>query len=233
MKSSKPTLADLRRLQAQRAEDPAPAAPDPFRKSRTEGPAAAPAAPELATEDRALFRQAMRFVQPLARHGGRARRSAKRIPEGLLRERRAHAQGEESRQEPAPTRNRRRPTAAPDPEASEFLQPGCGTDLLRGLRRGKWRPQAILDLHGSTEDQAHERLDRFVATCVEHDIRCVCIVHGKGIGSRHGTPVLKSAVRLHLCRLQAVQAWVQCAEPDGGAGAVTVLLHLPRETGSP
>jgi DNA-nicking Smr family endonuclease len=105
--------------------------------------------------------------------------------------------------------------------------------LLRGLRRGKWRPQAILDLHGSTEDQAHERLDRFVATCVEHDIRCVCIVHGKGIGSRHGTPVLKSAVRLHLCRLQAVQAWVQCAEPDGGAGAVSVLLRLPPETGSP
>lgn len=174
----------------------------------------------------------MQFVEPLAHHGGRARRIARRDPDGLLRERRAHAQGDEAQHEPTPARNRRRPPAAPDPEAREFLQAGCGTDLLRGLRRGKWLPEAVLDLHGSTEDQAHERLDRFVATCVEHDIRCVCVIHGKGIGSRHGTPVLKAAVRLQLSRLQAVQAWVQCAEPDGGAGAVIVLLRLPPETKS-
>jgi DNA-nicking Smr family endonuclease len=233
MKATKSTLSDLRRLRAQSVEDTPPAAPVTPGKPDPETPAATSAAPALAPDDRALFRQAMRFVQPLAHHGRRARRSARRDPDGLLRERRAHAQGEEAPREPAPVRSRRRLPAPPDPEAREFLQAGCGTDLLRGLRRGKWLPEAVLDLHGSTEDQAHERLDRFVTTCLEHDIRCVCIIHGKGIGSRHGTPVLKTAVRLHLCRLQAVQAWVQCAEPDGGAGAVTVLLRLPPEARTP
>lgn len=232
MKASKSALSDLRRLHAQSVDDTPPVVPDAPGKPGPEAPAATPAVPELAPDDRALFRQAMRFVQPLVHHGRRARRNTRRDPDGLLRERRAHAQGKDAQREPAPARNRRRPPAALDPDASEFLQAGCGTDLLRGLRRGKWLPEAVLDLHGSTEDQAHERLDRFVATCVAHDIRCVCIVHGKGIGSRHGTPVLKTAVRLHLCRLQAVQAWVQCAEPDGGAGAVAVLLRVPPETRS-
>ncbi|TAN29869.1 MAG: hypothetical protein EPN31_05155 [Castellaniella sp.] len=233
MKATKSTLSDLRRLRAQSVDGTPPVAPVAPRKPDPETPATPPAATALAPDDLALFRQAMRFVQPLAHHGRRARRNTRRDPDGLLRERRVHAQGEEAQREPTPVRSRRRPPAAPDPEAHEFLQAGCGTDLLRGLRRGKWLPEAVLDLHGSTEDQAHERLDRFVATCVEHDIRCVCIIHGKGIGSRHGTPVLKTAVRLHLCRLQAVQAWVQCAEPDGGAGAVAVLLRLPPGPGTP
>jgi DNA-nicking Smr family endonuclease len=223
MKASKSTLADLRRLRAQApADDPAPPATTP--------PDPAPPPPELDPDDRALFRQAMRFVQPLTHRGGRARGAAHRDPEALLTLRRAHAQGADAHPERPAPRSRRRSPAALDPDAREFLQPGCGTDLLRGLRRGKWMPEAALDLHGSTEDQAHERLDRFVASCAEHDIRCVRIVHGKGIGSRHGTPVLKSAVRIHLCRLQVVQAWVECAEPDGGAGAVTVLLRAPAES---
>ncbi|CAM5197473.1 Endonuclease MutS2 [Castellaniella defragrans] len=250
MKASKSTLSDLRQLHAFAGEegDATPAA-KPGRSKRparkpsgrrkaipkdtrdappdTAGGARATPAPVLDAGDLALFQQAMRFVQPLAHHGGRAR-SPHREPEALLHMRRAHAQGADAPQErPTPRSHRRAPTAAADPEAQEFLQPGCGPDLLRGLRRGKWLPEAILDLHGSSEEQAHDRLDRFVSTCVEHGIRCVRIVHGKGIGSRHGSPILKSAVRIHLGRLLAVQAWVQCAEPDGGAGAVTALLRLP------
>ncbi|KAB0601932.1 Smr/MutS family protein, partial [Castellaniella defragrans] len=152
---------------------------------------------------------------------------ARRDPESLLQARRQHAQGAsaESRAAP-PAQRQRRKAPAYDPEAGAFLQAGCGPDLLRGLRRGKWIPQASLDLHGSTLEQARERLDRFLASCLEHDVRCVRVIHGKGIGSRQGEPVLKDAIRQHLCRLEAVQAWVQCGEHEGGEGALHALLRL-------
>lgn len=251
MKDSKPTLADLRRLRSaaeQAAEQPA-TMPRPKARStrrpgrlRTPKSSSAPASAEPASSnddappvldlaDQALFRQAMRFVQPLPDRGPRARASLRRIPDTLLRARREHAQGEPNvPKRPKPARQRSpADTGILDPDAGEFLQTGCGPDLLRGLRRGKWIAQATLDLHGSTLDEARERLDRFLASCLEHDVRCVRIIHGKGIGSRQGEPVLKSAIRQHLSRLEAVQAWVQGSERDGGAGAVTALLRLPSQ----
>ena len=249
MKDSKPTLADLRRLRsaAEQAAQPPASTPRPRpRKARRPvrsgqptpaarqadpPPVADDAPPALDLADQALFRQAMRFVQPLPDHGPRARASLRRAPDSLLRARREHAQGaSESPKRPKPARQRQAAQAGIlDPEAREFLHPGCGPDLLRGLRRGKWIAQATLDLHGSTLDEARERLDRFLSSCLEHGIRCVRVIHGKGIGSRQGEPVLKSAIRQHLSRLEAVQAWVQGDERDGGAGAVTALLRLPQE----
>jgi len=224
VKTAKSSLADLRRLRAEAAAAPPPASTPPA-AAQPPRPAAIPA---LDPADRALFRQAMRFVQPLPDHGPRARVGGpQRDPEPLLQARRLHAQGAaEARTAAPPAHRQRRKPPAFDPEAGAFLQAGCGPDLLRGLRRGKWIPQASLDLHGSTLEQSIERLDRFLASCLEHDIRCVRIIHGKGIGSRQGEPVLKDAVRRHLCRLEAVQAWVQCGEHDGGEGALHALLRL-------
>jgi DNA-nicking Smr family endonuclease len=253
LKAAKSSLADLRRLRAEAVPPEPPASPRraPGKRRSGRGPSERPRggergvpstrpddapasdaappteAPPLDPSDRALFRQAMRFVQPLPDHGPRARAGgARRDPESLLLARRAHAQGAADAKAAAPVHRQRRKTPAFDPEADAFLQAGCGPDLLRGLRRGKWIPQASLDLHGSTLDQARERLDRFLASCLEHDIRCVRVIHGKGIGSRQGEPVLKAAIRQHLCRLEAVQAWVQCGEHDGGDGALHALLRL-------
>jgi len=253
VKASKSSLADLRRLRAEAVPPEPPAAPRRAPGKRRDGRGASPRprdgergapaarpddepapdagtpaeAPPLDPADRALFRQAMRFVRPLPDHGPRARAGgARRDPESLLLARRAHAQGAADAKAPPPAHRQRRKTPAFDPEADAFLQAGCGPDLLRGLRRGKWIPQASLDLHGSTLEQARERLDRFLASCLEHDIRCVRVIHGKGIGSRQGEPVLKAAIRQHLCRLEAVQAWVQCGEHEGGEGALHALLRL-------
>lgn len=105
-----------------------------------------------------------------------------------------------------------------------FLQAGQGPHLIKGLKKGKWPVQASLDLHGSTLDHARERLDRFIQSCRDHDIRCVRIVHGKGYGSKDGNPVLKETVRRWLSQLAVVQAYVESDEANGGAGAVVVLL---------
>ncbi|MYN13558.1 hypothetical protein GSY71_10465 [Pusillimonas sp. TS35] len=107
---------------------------------------------------------------------------------------------------------------------TRYLRNADSAGLIKDLERGRWAPQAVLDLHGDTLEQARERLDRFLASCLAHNIRCVRIIHGKGYGSRDGQPVLRSALRRWLTQLATVQAYAQCNEEDGGAGAVHVLL---------
>ena len=50
------------------------------------------------------------------------------------------------------------------------------------------------------------------------------IVHGKGYGSRDLTPVLKDKVRSWLIQTEAVQAFSDAREKDGGSGSVVALL---------
>jgi len=59
---------------------------------------------------------------------------------------------------------------------------------------------------------------------LEHEVRCVRIIHGKGLRSGHRGPVLKAAVNAVLRRTGAVLAYVSARPVDGGTGAVYVLL---------
>uniref|UniRef100_UPI0033427E9B Smr/MutS family protein n=1 Tax=Castellaniella defragrans TaxID=75697 RepID=UPI0033427E9B len=247
MKASKTGLAELGRLRAEaNANAAAPGTGTASRRRTDDVPDTAssrnagvpqrqlldvsskkPLTTPLDATDRALWHQAMRFVQPLRDTVPRAPGPARLAPDDWLHARRLHAAGgrDPAPASPALPATRTVPAALHDPDAREFLRPGCGPDLLRGLRRGKWPVEATLDLHGSTLEQMDERMDRFLASCLEHGIRCVRVVHGKGYGSRAGVAVLKDAVRKHLIQLAAIQAWVQCGESEGGAGAVTALLR--------
>ena len=106
-----------------------------------------------------------------------------------------------------------------------FRQAGIGADVTRKLRRGNWSIQAQLDLHGLRSDEARERLGAFIRESSKHGIRCVRIVHGKGLGSPGKTPVLKNKVHSWLVQKKEVLAFVQAKPADGGAGAVVVLLQ--------
>jgi DNA-nicking Smr family endonuclease len=52
----------------------------------------------------------------------------------------------------------------------------------------------------------------------------VRIVHGKGLGSRNREPVLKGKLRKWLALRDEVLAFCQATAPQGGSGAVLVLL---------
>ena len=106
-----------------------------------------------------------------------------------------------------------------------FLRPGIGSDVIRKLRRGNWSIQAQLDLHGLRQDEARERLSEFIRACSKQGIRCLRIVHGKGLGSPGKAPVLKSRVQRWLVQKNEVLAFVQAKPADGGAGALVVLLQ--------
>lgn len=237
-------LANLKRLRAAalQAAQPVvtpPPAPLPKRK-RMQRPATAPSTPTaiarpinnqantgLATADINLFRQAMKTVTPIENKQHVITAPVPLATAQMLQERRQHATG--SSPLPAVTVSDHYTAAHTDQDDRRFIRSPDAGDILKGLQRGKWPIEASLDLHGATLDQARERLDQFLQSCLEHQIRSVRIVHGKGYGSRDAKPVLKDVVRRWLTQLAAVTAYIECLEPDGGAGAVHVLLKQPDE----
>ncbi|MEO8154033.1 MAG: Smr/MutS family protein [Rhizobacter sp.] len=108
-----------------------------------------------------------------------------------------------------------------------YRRDDIGLDVVRKLRRGGWTIQAQLDLHGLRSDQAREKLGSFVREAVAHSLRCVRIVHGKGLGSPGREPVLKTKVHSWLVQKQEVLAFVQARPAEGGNGALVVLLRAP------
>jgi DNA-nicking Smr family endonuclease len=110
-------------------------------------------------------------------------------------------------------------------ELLSFRRPGIGLDVTRKLRLGQWSIQRQLDLHGLRSDEARQALGQFIREAHKQGIRCVRVIHGKGLGSPGKTPVLKSRVHSWLVQKNEVLAFVQAKPADGGAGAVVVLLQ--------
>ena len=106
-----------------------------------------------------------------------------------------------------------------------FAREGIGADVLTRLRRGQWSVQRHLDLHGMTREVAREALAQFVRRAERDGLRCVRVVHGKGNGSPGREPVLKAKVRAWLVQKSEVIAFTQAPAPDGGHGALLVLLR--------
>jgi DNA-nicking Smr family endonuclease len=59
-------------------------------------------------------------------------------------------------------------------------------------------------------------------------LRCVRIVHGKGLRSPNQEPVLKKKIAGWLAQRDEVLAYCQAPQADGGSGAVLVLLRAAR-----
>jgi len=105
-----------------------------------------------------------------------------------------------------------------------YRSQGIGTDVTQKLRKGHWSLQGQIDLHGLRSDEARDALGQFIRDASKRGWRCVRIVHGKGLGSRGKTPVLKSKVQRWLVQKTEVLAFVQAKGSEGGAGALVVLL---------
>jgi DNA-nicking Smr family endonuclease len=164
-----------------------------------------------------LFRQAVRGVKPLR---------ARDPPPGKPRAR-PHARF--TRADRAAVLRESLDPLGVDPEqvageALAFQRPHIPAAVLRRLRRGEYRVQREIDLHGMTVAEAKPALREFLVRALEQRVRCVRIVHGKGLRSGHRGPVLKAAVSTVLRRTGAVLAYVSARPVDGGTGAVYVLL---------
>ena len=113
-------------------------------------------------------------------------------------------------------------------DAMSFRRPGIHTDVTRKLRAGEWSIQREIDLHGLRSDEAREALGEFIREAGKQGVRCVRVVHGKGLGSPGRQPVLKAKVQRWLIQKSETLAFVQAKPAEGGAGALVVLLAPPR-----
>lgn len=105
-----------------------------------------------------------------------------------------------------------------------FVRNGVQQKLLRKLRRGQFSIGAALDLHGLTVAQAQSALAEFLIDCRSRGIRAVRIIHGKGLRSPGGRPVIKGKLDRWLRHRDEVVAFCSARQVDGGTGAVYVLL---------
>jgi DNA-nicking Smr family endonuclease len=168
-------------------------------------------------DDAALFREATRDVRPLA-HDRHPLPQGKPLPRARFTRADRRAILDESL-ELAPD--------DPDLEGGEvaaYARSGVRRSVLQKLRRGQYRIEAELDLHGLTAAEAKAVLRAFLARARDRGVRCVRIIHGKGLRSGPRGPVLKVAVGSVLRRTSHVLAFVSARAVDGGTGALYALL---------
>jgi DNA-nicking Smr family endonuclease len=170
-------------------------------------------------DDVHAFRRAVADVRPLT--------SRSRVPKPGARPR-PHARFARAEREEV----LRESLVAPlDPAALEtgdhlaFKRPAVREEVLRKLKRGQFAVEAEIDLHGLGRHAAHEALREFLNDCVRRGLRCVRVIHGKGLRSGPGGPVLKHVVDHWLRRIENVVAFASARPVDGGPGAVYVLLR--------
>jgi DNA-nicking Smr family endonuclease len=108
---------------------------------------------------------------------------------------------------------------------------GLDPRLVRKLRKGDFAWQAHLDLHGLTAAEARPAVERFLLGAERDGLRCVLVVHGRGLNSKDRVPVLKEHMKSWLARGRigrVVLGFTSARPHDGGAGALYVLLRRDR-----
>jgi len=176
---------------------------------------------EEPADDEALLREALKDVAPLPDPGKATLRGPppKPIPVQKLRDNQQVLQDSLSDQIPLEV-------GLETGDELVFLRDGLSNMVLRKLRRGHWVAQDELDLHGLRSEEARQLLVAFLNEALARGLRCVRIVHGKGLRSENREPVLKRKVGNWLAQRDEVLAFVQARREDGGSGAVVVLLKV-------
>jgi DNA-nicking Smr family endonuclease len=104
---------------------------------------------------------------------------------------------------------------------------GFGRRLMEKLRKGQFAVQEHLDLHGLTKQEAEGKVREFLLQSHYRGLRCVLVIHGRGLNSEDHLPVLKERLPIWLSRgpIRKIVLAFSTARPyDGGTGAIYVLL---------
>ena len=122
-------------------------------------------------------------------------------------------------------------------ETDEYVEGtrlGLDPRVVSQLRRGEFATQGHLDLHGLIQPEAKVALTDFIVESVRKGRRAVLVVHGRGLRSPGGQPVLKHAVAQWLSHGTIggyVLAFTSARAYDGGVGALWVLLRREHKRG--
>jgi|688.fasta_scaffold2046457_1 DNA-nicking Smr family endonuclease len=108
-----------------------------------------------------------------------------------------------------------------------ILNTGAGVLSSRRLQRGQYEPEGVLDLHGLTIIQAHDRLQTFLARAQGDHKRLVLIITGKGKNSIPHERTLKQAFEEWMAFpnfRRYVASFSPAARRHGEEGAYYVVL---------
>lgn len=103
-----------------------------------------------------------------------------------------------------------------------------GVDL-RKLQRGQLVPEASIDLHGRSLQQAWVDMGQFLQRAQQRGLRCVLVIHGKGNTTPAGMGGIKQNIGNWLGLTPIVLGYHSARPEHGGDGALYVLLKRARE----
>ena len=172
---------------------------------------------EVVCDEKQLFANAVGQVKPMVNDtvrlikSGHKSNTSQKNDQGDNKENRAIAQFHFS-DEFEPDLNKQGPM--------KYVREGVDSFEVKNLRRGYYRPDLILDLHGLDQHQAKKELAALLFACQKEHAQCICVVHG--IGSH----ILKNKVPHWLVQHPDVMAFHQAPLEWGGNGAILALIEL-------
>ncbi len=175
--------------------------------------------PDEEPDDARLFREAVRGVKPLA-----ARAPLPRPPRAAAA-RALHARRPRRRAAGKPRRRQRRPGSWPAAKSWSFHRPPVAAAVLRKLRRGEYRVQREIDLHGLTRRRGQAGPAR-VPRSTRSSSRCAACASSTARGCAPVTAGRCSRPRSTASCAAPARCWPMSprGQVDGGTGAVYVLL---------
>lgn len=108
-----------------------------------------------------------------------------------------------------------------DAEAEEFKEKSRmqNRTYLRNMS-----PEARIDLHGLTRDEAWTKLDGFVNDCIRKGLKKILIIHGKGNHNKGSDPVLGATVKTFIEQNKHLGTSGHPERYMGGTGATWVII---------
>jgi DNA-nicking Smr family endonuclease len=185
---------------------------------------------KIPPEDLELWRHVAKSVRPIRRHKPK-KPVAKAKPEAAAKPPAPPGKQKRAKAGPPPAP----PAPVPAPSKPHALTHGLSHGIDRRqaerFRKGKLEIEGKIDLHGRTQQAAHDDLIHFLRRARDHGKRCVLVVTGKGMTSSK-TGILRQAVPrwLNEPAFRSLVLAFDYAEPQhGGEGALYVLLKRVRE----
>ena len=172
----------------------------------------------LSTEDETLWQKVAKTVRP--------QKQAKKIEPSAKSKRSKADKGSIIPSTPAiepPVR--KAPKTVVIPAAAPPTAQDDGT--ARALRKGKWKIDKKIDLHGMTQAAAKTALEEFILAAQKQDKRTLLIITGKGSRSTGGGVLRRMLPHwLELPPLKDIALALTPARPeDGGDGAFYLRLR--------
>lgn len=89
---------------------------------------------------------------------------------------------------------------------------------LKKLKKGEYRPEIVLDLHGMNLYQAKKELGKLITICHQENFSCASVLHG------YGKNILKNHIPFWLSKHPDVLAFHQAPKIFGHDAAILICI---------